>query len=641
LNGADFQQVSRADRDVRATEILESVTEGFFGVDREWRFTYVNREAEKILGRSRDDLVGKVMWDEYPGVRGTPFETAYRGAMDDRKTASATAYYPDHERWYELHAYPASGGMSAFFRDVTDQKRDDAEHQRLASQSEERRRMYEVALSSTPDLVYVFDLEHRFVYANEALLAMWGRRAADSYGKRLIELGYEPWHAEMHDREIDQVIATRRPIRGEVPFTGTGGRRVYDYIFVPVIGPAGDVVAVAGTTRDVTERQAAEQAIREQAEKLREADRAKDQFLATLAHELRNPLAPIRNASEILATLNVDDERLAWAQQVIHRQVDQMASLLDDLLNVARITQGKLELRIERVALATVIDTAIEAARPLIDAKEHRLTVELPTSGVVIDADPLRLSQIVSNLLTNAAKYTDRGGKIDLRATVEAGQLALSVSDNGIGLPSWALDKIFSMFSQVEGAGSRSEGGLGIGLALVKGLVDLQGGSVEARSEGPGKGSEFIVKLPLAAAKLASLPVQPGENVATAGAVQSRKVLVADDNKDAANTLAMMLTMMGHEVFVAHHGEDALRLADECRPQVAVLDIGMPDMSGYEVARRLRIEPWAGAMTLVALTGFGQDDDKTRAYESGFDRHLTKPINTAQLCSIIADAVVA
>jgi len=625
----------RASKNVCAADILESITEGIFSVDRDWRFTYVNREGQNILGRSHEDLVGKVMWDEYPGVIGTPFENTYRNAMDARQPGAVTAFYPDHDRWYELRTYPASDGITACFRNVSQQKLAEAEQNRIVNVSDQRRRMYEVALSSTPDLVYVFDLEHRFVYANEALLKMWGKTAAESYGKRLLELGYEPWHAAMHDREIDQVIATRSAIRGEVPFTGTNGRRIYDYIFVPVFGSEGEVVAVAGTTRDITDRQAAEQAIREQAEQLQELDRAKDAFLATLAHELRNPLAPIRHAAEILAALKIDDDRLVWAQQVIHRQVKHMASLLDDLLNVARITQGKLELRKELVVLGSVVETALESARPLLEAKGHRLTVELPTASVALEADPLRLSQILSNLLTNAAKYTDRGGKIDLRAYVEADQLLFSIKDTGIGLPSWALDKIFTMFSQVEGVGSRSEGGLGIGLALVKGLVDLHGGHIEARSEGPGKGSEFIVSLPLAPS--VHLPVSEALRDGIAPAGQSRKVLVADDNKDAADALAMMLTMMGHDVVVAHHGLGALRLAAETRPEVAVLDISMPDLSGYEVARRLRSEPWAQRLLLIALTGFGQDDDKRRALESGFDRHLTKPIDTAYLCSIIAD----
>ena len=284
--GMDITERVQAHAASRATEILESITDGFFSLDRGWRFTYVNREAQRILGRARDELVGQVIWDVYTGLAGSEFERVYRRSMAEQVTASSTAYYPDHDRWYEVHTYPAPEGLSVYFRNVTEQHRAEAERERLIAESERQRLIYEAALSNTPDLVYVFDLDHRFIYANEALLRMWGRTRDDALGRNCLELGYEPWHAEMHDREIEQVVATRRPIRGEVPFTGTNGRRIYDYIFVPVLGPGGDVVAVAGTTRDVTER--------------KEAEQAKDEFLALLAHELRNPLAPLRNGLHVI-----------------------------------------------------------------------------------------------------------------------------------------------------------------------------------------------------------------------------------------------------------------------------------------------------------------------------------------------------
>ena len=629
---------ARSERDLRATDILESITEGFFALDHAWRFTYINREGQNILGKAPDDLLGKVIWDEYTGLKGSVFEPIYRSAMDDRKAASILSFYPDHERYYDVHTYPAPQGISVYFRNVTDQKRADAERDALVAESERQRHIYEVALSNTPDLMFVFGLDRRFTYVNEALLSFWGKQRDDVLGKNSRELGYEAMQAELNDHEIDQVVETSRPIRGELPFSDAGETRIFDYILVPVVGADGAVVAVAGTMRDITDRQHAEQEIRQQANQLRELDRAKDAFLATLAHELRNPLAPLLSAAEILDALKITDARLEWTRQVIRRQVTHMSSLLDDLLNVARITQGKLTIRPERIELEPIIASAIETAQPLIALKQHQLTVEVTPPQIALNADPLRLSQILSNLLLNAAKYTDAGGSIHLRARVEGDQLVLSVKDSGIGIPESGLAKIFTMFAQVEGASLRSEGGLGIGLALVRGLAELHGGHVEARSGGPGLGSEFTIYLPLPAAELAS---PPGEKVAEATRPNApRKVLVADDNRDAADTISAILRLAGHTVFVAHGGQQALDLAATWRPEFAVLDVGMPDLSGYEVARHLRNQPWGKTVTLIALTGYGQESDRQRAYEAGFAWHMTKPISIDELEAVLAKGPV-
>ncbi len=386
---------------------------------------------------------------------------------------------------------------------------------------------------------------------------------------------------------------------------------------------------VIGTVQDVSTQKAIEAA-------LRVADRRKDEFLATLAHELRNPLAPIRNAAQILASPKLDETALQWSRQVIQRQVTHMAWLLDDLLDVARITQGKLELRRERISLAGVIETAVEAARPLIDGKRHALAIELPEPDVEIDADPLRLAQVISNLLTNAAKYTDPGGRIALVACLAPPNLAITVRDTGIGISPGALRSIFEMFSQVADTLSRSEGGLGIGLALIKGLVELHGGSIEARSEGAGRGSEFVVHLPLPTAA-GNAAVRSEAN--PVGKPRSgRRVLVADDNQDAADSLGLILELAGHQVRVAHGGHSALQIAAEFHPDVVLLDIGMPDLNGYDTARALRAAPGGEDLELIALTGWGHPDDKRRAAEAGFDRHLTKPVDPAALEALLRGA---
>jgi signal transduction histidine kinase/ActR/RegA family two-component response regulator len=369
---------------------------------------------------------------------------------------------------------------------------------------------------------------------------------------------------------------------------------------------------------------------------LREADRRKDEFLATLAHELRNPLAPIRNAAELLELHGADDVQRQWAREVIARQVKRMGLLLDDLLDVSRITRGRLELRKERVMLAPLVATAIETARPLIDLKQHVLQVELPEENVELTADPLRLSQAISNLLNNAAKYTDAQGRLLLRARLEVDLLRISVEDNGIGFDPAASARLFEMFAQLQAPVDRTEGGLGIGLALVRGLISLHGGTVEAVSAGPGQGSAFTISLPGAHAVARSDEGQ-GADRPPPHAEGRCRLLVADDNQDSAESLAMVMRMWGHDVQLAHTGLHALELALRERPDGCILDIGMPGLNGYEVASRIREQPWAQPMLLVALTGWGQSEDVQRAREAGFDHHMTKPVDLTRVESLLLE----
>ena len=364
--------------------------------------------------------------------------------------------------------------------------------------------------------------------------------------------------------------------------------------------------------------------------RLRLTDRRKDDFLATLAHELRNPLSPIRSAVEILRDriANGNDD-IAWARDVIGRQVDQMARLLDDLLDVSRITRDKLVLKPRRVDLTDVIAAALETSRPLIDAGLHTLEVELPGRPIPLNADPVRLAQVLSNLLNNAAKYTPAGGRITLSAAREGDRAVVSIRDTGIGIAAEMLPHLFKMFSQAAPALERSQGGLGIGLSLVRGLVEMHGGTVEARSEGVDQGSEFVVRLPIASE---SVPApSPMPNPTPASRPVGLRIVVADDNRDAADTLARMLRILGHEVVTAYDGAQAVELAEASRPDLVLLDIGMPKLNGYEAARRIRSEPWGTSMVLIALTGWGQEEDRRRAAEAGFDDHLVKPVDFREL----------
>ena len=404
----------------------------------------------------------------------------------------------------------------------------------------------------------------------------------------------------------------------EVPIEDSGA---------PILDKSGQIIGVVLVFRDASRERAAERA-------LREADRRKDEFLATLAHELRNPLAPIRQATHVARAPAATESQVHWAYGVIERQVQNMARLLDDLLDVSRITRGRMEIRKERVELQAILDAATEIARPAIEARQHKLTVECPP-GTMLYADPLRLAQVIANLLTNAAKYTNPQGQIRVTARHDGDELILQVSDTGIGISAEMLPRIFQMFVQVESVIDKSEGGLGIGLALARGLTELHGGSLEAQSGGLGHGSTFTLRMPLDQSTVA--PVPDNASGAAATAVRSRRVLLADDNVDSAQSLAMLLELQGHQVEVVHDGASALRRLEEIRPEFALLDIGMPEVNGYEVARRTRAQPWGATIKLIALTGWGQEQDRREALEAGFDDHLVKPVDTGLLMQRLVD----
>ncbi len=380
---------------------------------------------------------------------------------------------------------------------------------------------------------------------------------------------------------------------------------------------------------EVATRQAAEGA-------LREAHMRKDEFIATLAHELRNPLAPIQQAVRIMQIPASNAQQRQWAGQVIARQTQRMALLLDDLLDVSRINSGRLNIRKEIVPLESIVATAIETARPLIEKKHHRLNVSLPQEGMELEVDPLRMSQALSNLLTNAAKYTDPAGDIEVTVSRHTDELWMSVKDTGVGLSPHAIAEVFEMFSQVDSAIDRSEGGLGIGLALVKGLAELHGGRVDAVSAGIGSGSEFTIRLPAATIKSRVSNSDQPVSVARDAPKARARVLVADDNVDAAQTLAMVLEFAGYEVHLAHSGTAALELGGVLRPDALILDIGMPGLTGYETARLIRQEAWGRNAVMIAVTGWGQEQDKDRAAEAGFDVHMTKPVDSSRLETTLA-----
>jgi PAS domain S-box-containing protein len=397
----------------------------------------------------------------------------------------------------------------------------------------------------------------------------------------------------------------------------------------------GRLIRVWGTQLDITERKRLEDELRRRAEDLAGADRRKDQFLAMLAHELRNPLAPIRNAVELMRQVETIDPAFQPSREMVERQVKHLARLVDDLLDVSRITQGSIRLRKEAVNLGNVIERAIEATRPLIDSRAHDLKVQLPTDPIRLEADPTRLEQILTNLLNNAAKYTMPGGQIRIAAALEGGEAVVRVRDNGIGVPPDVLDRVFEPFVQSEGSLARSEGGLGIGLTLVRSLVEMHGGSVEATSPGLGQGSEFVVRLPanVPAEKGASSMPEPDVPFPSRGL----RVLVVEDNVDAAESLSALLRLWGHEVRMVHDGLAAIDAAREQHPEVVLLDIGLPGLDGYQVAKRLREDSSMDGTLLVAMTGYGQPEDRRRSREAGIHHHFVKPVEPFVLRTLLSN----
>jgi two-component system CheB/CheR fusion protein len=478
--------------------------------------------------------------------------------------------------------------------------------------------------------VWVCDATGRNLYASESFLRLVGmtQEQCSGYG----------WGDVLHPEDAERTItAWRECVRTggnwdiEHRFKGTDGR--YHAVLArgtPVRGPDGRILCWAGINLDIDERRRAE-------DRLRETDRRKDEFLATLAHELRNPLAPIRNAAHAIRLKAAGDAQIQRLQEIIDRQVDHLSRLVDDLLDISRITHDKIEVRKEPIALGDCVEYAIEVTRPLVDARRHVLTFEAEAAPVWIVGDAARISQSIANLLGNAAKFTEPGGRVHVHLGREGDSAVVRVTDDGIGMPQDLQERIFDLFVQGDQSLDRAQGGLGLGLSLVRRLVHLHGGTVSAASEGAGRGSRFEIRLPLAEAPRQELAREPRALHRSA----PRRVLVVDDNRDVAESTAEVIRHARHEVKTAYSGPAALGVARVFRPEVVFLDIGLPGMDGYEIARRLREFPETAGSCLVALTGYGQAENRLRSGDSGFDEHLVKPADPVALVEIVARAPAA
>ena len=623
----------QAERSARLlASIVESSDDAIIGKDLHGIITSWNRGAERIFGYTAAEAIGRpvsmlappLRLDEMPnilqrikhGERIEHFDTE-RQAKDGRLVPISLTVSPIRNGEGQII------GASKVARDISERKR--AEE----ALREEKARL-QATLTGIGDGVIVTDAEGRITLMNPVAQALtgWkdeatGRPLADAF--RIIN----EESRQTVESPVSRVIREGTVVglaNHTILLAKDGTERPIDDSGAPVRNSQGDIIAVVLVFRDITDRRRAEQA-------LQDATRRKDEFLATLSHELRNPLAPLRTAVELLRRAGADADLREKARNVIERQVGQMVRLVDELLDMSRITSGKIQLRREQVELSALVRSVVDECRPLIEGQRHELTVTLPAHPVYLEADPTRLAQVFSNLLNNAAKYTEKGGHIWLSAERQNCEVVISVRDTGIGIAPEHLAHVFEMFSQLTPALERSQGGLGIGLALVRGLVELHDGTVEAHSDGPGKGSEFMVRLPVVDHPRPSLsePMEQAKSLPTS----SRRILVVDDNRDAADSLVLMLQMMGHEGHTAYDGLEAANAAETWRPDVVLLDIGMPKMNGYEVARHLRQQPWGNELALVALTGWGQEEDKRRAHEAGFDHHLTKPVDAAALGKLI------
>ena len=625
MNGIllDITDRKRVEEELRASEaemrlITDAMPALIAYLDADQRYRFNNKAYETWYGIKRESLYGRSMLeflgeDAYAKV--APYvDAVLRG---ESVNYESELYLPDGlKRTLKIYYVPqitADGTVAGFYalvEDLSVQKSAEA-----AVRASEAR--FRTMADQAPVLIWIADSDGRCTWFNRPWTEFTGRPMALDLG-----MGWmDGVHADERERIATQdtrAATTREAFVWEYRLRRYDGE--YRWLLdhgVPLLDDQGRFSGFIGSCIDITER-------RQMEESLREADRRKDEFLATLAHELRNPLAPIRQAAKVSKSGHATEAQLRWSHDVIDRQVQHMALLLDDLLDVSRITRGTLALRCEHLNVRDVIESAVETARPLIDARRHQLHVELPEVTLQVFADPLRLAQVLANILTNAAKYTEPGGEIRVRAQADGSDALISVRDTGVGLAPEMLPRVFEMFSQVKSSLHQAEGGLGIGLALARGLVDLHGGRMEARSEGLGRGSEFSVRLPLSIAIAANAGLQ---SVTVAAGAVHRRVLIADDNRDAADSLSLLLDLDGHDVRTVHDGAAALEEAERFRPEFVLLDIGMPALNGYEVAQRLRARAWARNAVLVAITGWGQEQDRRRSREAGFDHHLTKPID--------------
>jgi PAS domain S-box-containing protein len=628
--------------ETRTTTILESderyrlLVEGvrdyaIFLLDPDGRIISWNAGAERMKGYHADEILGKSFHVFYPAdamARGWPDRELEFARADGRFEDEGWRVRKDGSLFWANVVITAIRtpdgvlqGFSKVTRDLTERRR----HEEELRLSEERLQLLVAAVQDYA--LYLLDREGHVVSWNAGAARIKGYTASEAVGMHFSRF-YPPEDQDRPQHDLARALAEGR-VESEGWRVRKDGSRFWAGTTLSVLRDEdGTVSGFAKVTRDLTERR--------RVESLEAAGRRMNEFLAMLSHELRNPLAPIQNALHAMRLRGIEDPGVRWSQSVIQRQVSHLRRLVDDLLDVSRLTSGNIRLTREPVELAVVLDRAIEIAMPVIETRRHEFHVSLPDAPLLVRGDLLRLAQVVSNLLHNAAKFTPEGGHLFLALSQEGRDAVIRVRDTGVGIAPADLTTVFESFAQLVQTPDRSLGGLGIGLTLVRRLVRMHGGTVAARSEGAGRGSEFEVRLPLLVPDARPALPEQQEPEIVPGRSATLRVLVVDDNRDSADTMAMLLGMWGHQVSVVHDGGDVLPRVAEFRPHVVLLDIGLPGVTGYDVAKQLREVPEGRSVVLAAMTGYGQDEDRARARAAGFDHHLTKPVDFATLAQILA-----
>lgn len=615
----------------RIGTILESITDLFYSLDREWRFTDINRQTEIKFKKSRHELIGRVIWEVFPRAVESELYPQYHKALNEMRPVHfelASKIFPGV--WFEAHAYPSEAGLSVYLRDITERMRADEEIRFQAH-----------LLDAVEQSVIATDLNGTVIYWNSFAEKLYGWSRADAMGANILEL--TPAEAAREQAyEILLKLQTGQSWSGEFLVRRRDGSELPVLVTdSPILSDSGELIGIVGVSVDNTERRRAEEErenllLREQ-EARAEAERAnrlKDEFLATLSHELRNPLNVVIGYSEILRRSGETQKYpfVVKAAETIRRNAVAQAQLVSDLLDLSRLQMGKLSLNRQPVSLSTVITEAIETVGAEIKAKGISLSTNLYDEILVVEGDSIRLGQIAWNLLNNAVKFTPANGEIKITLGQEGNEASLIVEDSGQGIPAEFLPHVFEIFRQADGSSSRRQGGMGIGLALVKQLVELHDGRVQADSGGVDRGARFTVWIPLYKAGVEGLQA---EKVGASGALMSKFILIVDDSSESTEMLGKLLEIEGAFVDLAKSGAEALAIANQKRFDIIISDISMPEMDGYQLLRKLRELPNMERVPAVALTGYGRSADIERAHNEGFAEHLTKPINVDQLLQIV------
>ena len=613
--------------------IVESSNDAIIGKSLEGVIQSWNAAAERVFGYTAEQAIGqhislvippeRIAEEDYiiaklkAGQRVEHFETE-RVRRDGQRIIVSLTISPIKDEAGNVV------GASKIVRDVTDRRRAEADRERFVT-----------VIENSTDFIGMCDLEGMPFFVNRAGLEMVGLDGLENARRTPLAEFFFPEDQDRILKEFLPSVMTTGHGEIEVRFRHfkTGEARWMAYKVFTLTDAASRPIGFATVSQDITERKWLLEDLQRLASDLSTADRRKNEFLATLAHELRNPLAPLVNMVEVLKRADGNAEMLKRARDTIERQLGQMVRLVDDLLDLNRITHDRLELRQSEVELSSVIQQAVEVAQPLLELSNHDLRVDLPRDPIYLHADLVRLAQVFGNLLNNSCRYTEPGGTIWLNAKRNGSEVWVTVKDTGSGIPQDKLASIFEMFTQVNRSHERLQGGLGIGLTLVKRLVEMHGGSIEARSAGENQGSEFVVRLPILTKPTSSSTSAPE---AAPKAAPAKRVLVVDDSKDSADSLAMLLEINGYTTFLAHDGAEAIAAVEKHRPDVVLLDIGLPKLSGHEVCRRVREQSWGKDIFFVALTGWGQEEDRRKSLEAGFDSHLVKPVDYDKLLGLLS-----